>query len=368
MYIVGSYHTQWALALYVLDPPLGTLCVCILLVQPSLIITVPPLLHHQIKELGLRRPDGIVSVYPCLLIRSLISPARMLAIMDPLLPIGILFSCLQAYTGAVPDEATMKKREQLRELIWKHRGKTPVMDQDEEAWDYIKRKASRFKWKKGRGKEEEKSEEGEEDENESSLPPQSRERSSSLKKPPPARPPPPKASDSVLVRSNTVPRRPPPPRPPVQSSASLDSDQDADSLPDESLPDAAFLDALLPDTSLPDASLHDASLPVASLPVASLLDAPLPDTSVHDASLPLLVATSITPGLLEEEKEPSAEDTAPLMGALQLEEETTAANKGTAPTKLIALGLGSISWTKFEFDLDQNVENCFSNTFFILGI
>lgn len=243
------------------------------------------------------------------MVRSLISPARMLAIMDPLLPVGILFSCLQAYTGAVPDEATMKNREELRELIWQHRGKTVVMDQEEDAWEYVKRKASRFKWRKKKEEEEGEKTEGTEDGNESSLPPQSRERSSSLKKGPPVRPPPPKGSDSALVRSNTVPRRPPPPRPLVKPSA--DSDCDADSLTDEPLPDAAFLDALFPDSSLPD----------DSLPVASL-----PDTLIPDVSPPSY--TSVTPGLLEEDKEPTIKDTAPLMGPLQLEEEMASGSKG----------------------------------------
>ena len=232
----------------------------------------------------------------------------MLAIMDPLLPVGILFSCLQAYAGAVPDEATMRNREELRELIWQHRGKTPVMDQDEDAWEYVKRKASRFKWRKKKEEEGEKTE-GTEDGNESSLPPQSRERSSSLKKRPPVRPPPPKDSDSVLVRSNTVPRRPPPPRPLVKPSA--DSDHDADSLTDESLPDAAFLDALFPDSSLPDSSLSVAPLPDPLLP-----DVPLPSDA------------SVTPGLLEEDKEPTVEGTALEMGNMQLKEETTSADNG----------------------------------------
>ena len=313
---------------------------CVRLTHASFpLVTSPLLLHPQIKELGLRRPDGVVSVYPCLLVRSLISPARMLAIMDPLLPVGILFSCMQAYTGAIPDEDIMSKREELRELIWKHRGKTPVMEQDEDAWDYIKRKASHFKWRRNKEKEGEGSEEVEEG-NESPLPPQSRERSSSLKKQPPVRPPPPKADvDSELVRSNTVPRRPPPPRPAAQPNASLDTEQEADSLTDTSLSDAAFLDALLsdsshpettlPDASLPDTTLPDASLPDTTIPFATLLDAPLPETSPPDSLLPLSTDAFATPGLLEDEaKEPTVENTTPLMGTLQVEEETTAASKG----------------------------------------
>jgi len=43
---------------------------------------------------GLTVPDGILSIYGSLLIRYTPSPSRMLALMDPLLPIGILSKCI----------------------------------------------------------------------------------------------------------------------------------------------------------------------------------------------------------------------------------------------------------------------------------
>ena len=43
---------------------------------------------------GLRLPDGILSIYGSMLIRYTPSPSRMLALMDPLLPIGILSKCI----------------------------------------------------------------------------------------------------------------------------------------------------------------------------------------------------------------------------------------------------------------------------------
>ena len=43
---------------------------------------------------GIRKPDGILSIYGCLLIHYIPSPSRILALMDPLLPIGILSLCL----------------------------------------------------------------------------------------------------------------------------------------------------------------------------------------------------------------------------------------------------------------------------------
>jgi len=43
---------------------------------------------------GIRKPDGILSIYGCLLIHYVPSPSRILALMDPLLPIGVLGLCL----------------------------------------------------------------------------------------------------------------------------------------------------------------------------------------------------------------------------------------------------------------------------------
>jgi len=43
---------------------------------------------------GIRKPDGILSIYGCLLIHYIPSPSRILALMDPLLPIGVLSLCL----------------------------------------------------------------------------------------------------------------------------------------------------------------------------------------------------------------------------------------------------------------------------------
>lgn len=48
----------------------------------------------QVAAEGVRKPDGILSIYGCLLIHYIPSPSRILALMDPLLPIGILSLCL----------------------------------------------------------------------------------------------------------------------------------------------------------------------------------------------------------------------------------------------------------------------------------
>ena len=43
---------------------------------------------------GVRCPAGILSIYGCMLIKYVPSPSRIMALMDPLLPIGILSRCL----------------------------------------------------------------------------------------------------------------------------------------------------------------------------------------------------------------------------------------------------------------------------------
>ena len=49
----------------------------------------------KIKQLRLRLPDQIFSFYPPCFVSTAISPSRFLSLIDPILPIGILISCLQ---------------------------------------------------------------------------------------------------------------------------------------------------------------------------------------------------------------------------------------------------------------------------------
>lgn len=49
----------------------------------------------KINQLGLRPPNEIFCFYPPTLVCSAATPSRFLSIMDPLLPIGVLLSCLQ---------------------------------------------------------------------------------------------------------------------------------------------------------------------------------------------------------------------------------------------------------------------------------
>ncbi|CAL9690760.1 unnamed protein product [Knipowitschia caucasica] len=48
---------------------------------------------------GVRVPDGIMAAYPATLLTTDASPSRLLTAIDPLLPLGVLAKCLNAYTG-----------------------------------------------------------------------------------------------------------------------------------------------------------------------------------------------------------------------------------------------------------------------------
>ncbi|CAN9503549.1 unnamed protein product [Ophioblennius macclurei] len=48
---------------------------------------------------GVRVPDGIMAAYPAALMTMDISPSRLLTLIDPLLPLGVLAKCLHAYAG-----------------------------------------------------------------------------------------------------------------------------------------------------------------------------------------------------------------------------------------------------------------------------
>ncbi|CAM9107031.1 unnamed protein product, partial [Lampetra fluviatilis] len=50
-------------------------------------------------EVGVRVPDGILAVYPAAMLGCSPSPSRLLALMDPMLPLGVLSKCLSAYAG-----------------------------------------------------------------------------------------------------------------------------------------------------------------------------------------------------------------------------------------------------------------------------
>lgn len=50
---------------------------------------------------GVRVPDGIMAAYPATLLTADASPSRLLTLIDPFLPLGVLTKCLNAYAGNV---------------------------------------------------------------------------------------------------------------------------------------------------------------------------------------------------------------------------------------------------------------------------
>uniref|UniRef100_A0A8B9NJK0 Hormone-sensitive lipase n=1 Tax=Accipiter nisus TaxID=211598 RepID=A0A8B9NJK0_9AVES len=50
---------------------------------------------------GVQAPDGIMAAYPVTLVQAAASPSRLLTLLDPLLPLGVLCKCLSAYAGGV---------------------------------------------------------------------------------------------------------------------------------------------------------------------------------------------------------------------------------------------------------------------------
>lgn len=54
-------------------------------------------------EMGIRIPDGMFLAYCPTLINFVPSPARLLCLMDPLLPFGFMMRCLRAYASPAPE-------------------------------------------------------------------------------------------------------------------------------------------------------------------------------------------------------------------------------------------------------------------------
>ncbi|XP_065907809.1 hormone-sensitive lipase-like isoform X2 [Dysidea avara] len=82
----------------------------------------------KLMELGIRLPDLLVPIYPTTLVKTEISPSRLLSVMDPVLPIGVLISCLNAYTDNVPSKKDFEKRKTVRNDIKLARGKVPFSE------------------------------------------------------------------------------------------------------------------------------------------------------------------------------------------------------------------------------------------------
>lgn len=76
---------------------LGTTCERIVFAGDSAGANLCICLAMKCIEMGLRLPDGIFLAYVPVVVSFIPSPARLLCLMDPLLPFGFLMGCLKAY-------------------------------------------------------------------------------------------------------------------------------------------------------------------------------------------------------------------------------------------------------------------------------
>ncbi|XP_013394169.1 hormone-sensitive lipase-like [Lingula anatina] len=76
-------------------------------------------------EIGIRVPDGLVGAYGCFMVRYSPSPSRILSIMDPLIPVGMLTRVLGAYVG-VTEEEILASQKSASDLLKKSKdGREP---------------------------------------------------------------------------------------------------------------------------------------------------------------------------------------------------------------------------------------------------
>eukprot|EP00111_Clytia_hemisphaerica_P016900 TCONS_00050129-protein len=90
------YAYVWALNNF---DKLGTLGEKIVFAGDSAGANIVTAITIQAIKDNIRLPDSIVVAYPPYRLQFLPSPSRILCLMDPLLPVGVLKSCIQAYTG-----------------------------------------------------------------------------------------------------------------------------------------------------------------------------------------------------------------------------------------------------------------------------
>lgn len=49
----------------------------------------------KLKELGIRLPDAILTIYPSLNVTTSACPSRVMSLVDPVLPLGVMIACQQ---------------------------------------------------------------------------------------------------------------------------------------------------------------------------------------------------------------------------------------------------------------------------------
>lgn len=53
----------------------------------------------KLKELGIRLPDAILAVYPSTMVCTSSCPSRIMSLVDPILPLGVMVACQQVING-----------------------------------------------------------------------------------------------------------------------------------------------------------------------------------------------------------------------------------------------------------------------------
>ncbi|XP_064613572.1 hormone-sensitive lipase-like [Liolophura sinensis] len=86
-------------------------------------------------EAGIRVADGIMAAYTPTLVQYTPSPSRLLSLMDPLLPLGILSRCLAAYAGTPPGTSPASTESQFRRDSKGDTSNCP--DKADDEWVYI---------------------------------------------------------------------------------------------------------------------------------------------------------------------------------------------------------------------------------------
>ena len=60
------------------------------------------------QQFRIRQPDALFLAYAPIFVNLVMSPARMMSIMDPILPFGFLIKCVKAYATQTSDETDAK--------------------------------------------------------------------------------------------------------------------------------------------------------------------------------------------------------------------------------------------------------------------
>ncbi|KAJ8273472.1 hypothetical protein GJAV_G00101980 [Gymnothorax javanicus] len=81
---------------------------------------------------GVRVPDGILAAYPATLLTTYASPSRLLTLIDPMLPLSVLYKCLSAYAGTEPLTEPSEREEPIETQSATAQDKDPSVSQTDQ--------------------------------------------------------------------------------------------------------------------------------------------------------------------------------------------------------------------------------------------